>query len=559
MGKSVIKRIRALRKLKPETLRPNILAYTTMVFLVGLTLAIMSFSESLQRNNIERDSKLETLDALSVLRSRLESLLKSNFYQLGALEAYISVNPEINEEEFNLFSRNLFRHNDYIKRINAMPDMVVRYVYPLAGNEEILGLDYTQVKGQAGAAYRARETGQTVISGPLYSTQGDYVLMARAPVYLAEDVGQKKSGSFWGLVSIQIDVKRVFEEAGLWQTQYQIAIRGRNEFGGPGKVFFGEEAVFDHPSSVLLVDLPGESWQIAASNKNLEQDQSLSIWIIRLAGVGLSLFIIIFTILRVRYLRERIRNREQLELALSEAEQASRVKSEFLANMSHELRTPLNAIIGFSDLLISKKQANLSEEKCAEYAQDINQSGNHLLEIINDILDLSKVESGKFMTHIEAIAIQEILDHCLRLTRENAKTAGLELVNEIPEEMPLLLADGRLVKQILINLMSNAIKFTPEGGRVVISGRIKESGEMELKVSDTGVGMSENDIEMALQPFGQIGSYLVRRQQGTGLGLPLVKGFVELLDGQFALFSAVDKGTDVVITFPAELVTREEI
>lgn len=558
MGSMFFRKIRALRKLKPKSLRPVILSYFIMVFLLGLTAGTMVIWENLQRDNIQRDNKLETLDALSIVRSRLESLLKSNFYQLGALEAYISVNPQINEDEFNLFSRNLFRHNTYIKRINAMPDMVVRYVYPLQGNEEILGLDYNQVPDQREAAYRARESGQTIVSGPLYSVQGDYVLIARAPVYLAEDVGDKKSGSFWGLISVVIDVKSVFEEAGLWDTQYRIAIRGRNEYGETGTVFFGEEAVFDNPSSVLLIDLPGESWQIAAVGKSLDDTLPLSILIIRLVGSGACLFIIVFTLLRVRYLRERMRNRSQLERALIEAEQSSRVKSEFLANMSHELRTPLNAIIGFSDLLMSKSQARLSEEKCTEYAQDINQSGKHLLDIINDILDLSKVESGKFMTHIEAIAIQEILDHCMRLTREAARSGSLSLVNDIPEELPLLLADGRMIKQILINLMSNAIKFTPAGGRVVISGCIKPSGALEIKVSDTGIGMAKEDIDMALQPFGQIGSYLVRRQQGTGLGLPLVKGFVELLGGEFHIFSTIEEGTEVSITFPAELVTKDE-
>lgn len=558
MGSMLFRKIRALRRLKPKSLRPVILSYFIMVFLLGLTAGTMVIWENLQRDNIQRDNKIETLDALSIVRSRLESLLKSNFYQLGALEAYISVNPQINEDEFNLFSRNLFRHNTYIKRINALPDMVVRYVYPLQGNEEILGLDYNQVPDQREAAYRARESGQTIISGPLYSVQGDYVLIARTPVYLAEDVGNKKSGSFWGLISVVIDVKSVFEEAGLWGTQYQIAIRGRNEYGETGKTFFGEESVFDNPSTSLLIDLPGESWQIAATNKRLDDTLPSSILIIRISGAGICIFFMVFTLLRARYLRERMRNRTQLERALSEAEQSSRVKSEFLANMSHELRTPLNAIIGFSDLLMNKSQARLSEEKCTEYAQDINQSGKHLLDIINDILDLSKVESGNFMTHIEAIAIQEILDHCMRLTQEEARLGSLSLINDIPEDLPLLLADGRMIKQILINLMSNAIKFTPAGGRVVISGCVKTSGALEIKVCDTGIGMAKEDIDMALQTFGQIGSYLVRRQQGTGLGLPLVKGFVELLGGKFHIFSKIEEGTEVVITFPAELITKDE-
>ena len=248
------------------------------------------------------------------------------------------------------------------------------------------------------------------------------------------------------------------------------------------------------------------------------------------------------------------RKRQDAELMASKesADVANRAKSEFLANMSHELRTPLNAILGFSEIIRNQIHGRIEDQKYVEYANDIHASGTHLLDIINDILDLSKVEAGRLEVHEAALALSDVLANCLRLVGPRAREAGLELKSNLPETLPPLIADERLMKQIFLNLLSNAVKFTPRGGEIRVSARLDEDGGYEISVADTGIGMDKNGIAKAKMPFGQVDSSLNRKHEGTGLGLPLVLAFVERQGGTLAIDSAPGQGTTVTIRFPAD-------
>jgi signal transduction histidine kinase len=234
------------------------------------------------------------------------------------------------------------------------------------------------------------------------------------------------------------------------------------------------------------------------------------------------------------------------------AEAANRSKSEFLANVSHELRTPLNAIIGFSEVMEHEMFGKLGNEHYRDYARDIRLSGSHLLEVINDILDLAKVEAGKVELQEQSIDLGKVIESTVRLVRERAGERNIELSVRLPEGLPHLWADERKVKQILINLLSNAIKFTPEGGSVTVSAGRDPTDTVEIAVSDTGIGIAKESLETVLQPFGQVDSALSRRHAGTGLGLPLTKSLVELHGGRLDLDSELGKGTTVVVRFPHE-------
>jgi signal transduction histidine kinase len=244
-----------------------------------------------------------------------------------------------------------------------------------------------------------------------------------------------------------------------------------------------------------------------------------------------------------------------LRRAKEEAELASRSKTEFLANMSHELRTPLNAIIGFSDILMGEIFGPVGDPRYVNYARDIRDSGLHLLNLINDVLDVSKVEFGKVELIEETVDVGAIVESCLRLMRDRAQAAGIKLMQELPPDLPYVQGDSRRLKQILINLLSNAVKFTPSGGRVTM--RAREGGDgFRLVVEDTGIGIASEDLEKALRPFGQIDSRLARKYQGTGLGLPLARSMAELHGGKLVIDSTPGQGTIATVWLPRSRIVQ---
>jgi signal transduction histidine kinase len=245
---------------------------------------------------------------------------------------------------------------------------------------------------------------------------------------------------------------------------------------------------------------------------------------------------------------------QKLVAALGRAELANRTKSEFLSNMSHELRTPLNAIIGFSDMMMTQCFGPVGDQHYVGYVSDIHRSGHLLLDIINDILDLSKIEAGRMVLHRETVDIRDVVESCQRLIAGRAEDAGLLLSVEwsVPGALSLQ-ADGTKLKQVLLNLLSNAVKFTPRGGRVTVAIRCPAEGLVELSVADTGIGMSAADLEIAMEPFRQVENSHTRKYQGTGLGLPLVKALVELHGGKFRVESEPGIGTKATVVLSTEV------
>jgi len=240
--------------------------------------------------------------------------------------------------------------------------------------------------------------------------------------------------------------------------------------------------------------------------------------------------------------------------ARARAEEANHAKSRFLATISHELRTPLNAILGFSEIMRSEILGAHDIPVYKEYANDIHQSGQHLLNLINEILDISRVEAGRYELHEAPVALANVVEECKRLMRLRSETKGLRIVEAFEPDLPQLWVDERAMRQICLNLLSNAIKFTPQGGTITLAIGCTPGGGQFLSVKDTGPGIPEQEIPRVLKSFGQGSLTHQTAEGGTGLGLPITKGLTELHAGTFDLKSRLGQGTEVIVSFPRKRV-----
>ncbi len=480
------------------------------------------------------------------------------------------------------------------------------YVEPFDGNENFLGFDLASRSSYKVALERAYETGKMTVadwagrSGA--GATGNSLLLIR-PVFLenvdAKGAATGESGTaFVGYIVGLIEVDLLVEQT-------------LREFTAPGwlDTFVFEEAddgsfslIYIQPSLLRAADQPLQlvadagggfsatvqhqlaDWRLSILVKpvpgTMRLDQGIVPWGVGLAGLLLTSLLALYLVSaqnrqkvierRVeqrtaqllaanesnaaleREIRERRRVESELRTAKEQAEVASRAKSEFLAMVSHELRTPLNAVIGFSEMLVFEMFGPIGDDRYKGYAEDIRSSGLHLLGLINNILDLSKVEANKFQLNEQNIVLSDLVAETLHFVEAKARDAGIGLRTEIAESLPVLYADERALKQIVLNLLSNAIKFTPRDGHVTVSAYYDRRRGFVVSISDTGIGIAEPDLRTILQPFIQVDSSLSRRYEGTGLGLPLTKSLVELHGGILEIESRMGEGTTASAIFPRE-------
>ena len=252
----------------------------------------------------------------------------------------------------------------------------------------------------------------------------------------------------------------------------------------------------------------------------------------------------------VRDITQWKRAEEDLTQARALAERASSQKTDFLARVSHEIRTPLNAIIGFSELMMDEKFGPVANDRYRDYLRDINRSGNHVLDLVNDLLDISKIEAGQQEMVYEAVSLNDTLAETVAMMQPQANRERVIIRSSFASNLPDVVADLRSVRQIALNILSNAVRYTQAGGQVIISTAYETAGDVVMRVRDTGIGMSSAELEQALKPFKQINSLRRARGDGTGLGLPLTKEMVEANRAKFTITSTPGEGTLVEICFP---------
>jgi PAS domain S-box-containing protein len=251
------------------------------------------------------------------------------------------------------------------------------------------------------------------------------------------------------------------------------------------------------------------------------------------------------------------RTEEELRNAKRAAETANSHKSDFLARVSHEIRTPLNAIIGFSEMMVEERFGPIGSPRYLEYAHDIGNSGKHVLDIVNDLLDISKIEAGQVSMEFVSVSLNDHLAESVSLLQPMANSQRVIIRTSLSASVPDVVADQRSIKQIALNLLSNAIRYTPSGGQIVVSTSYEPSGNVMIRIRDTGIGMNRKELEQAMKPFGQVGPGPRQRGDGTGLGLPLTKAMVEANRAQFEIVSAPGEGTLVSISFPPQRVLAD--
>lgn len=256
-------------------------------------------------------------------------------------------------------------------------------------------------------------------------------------------------------------------------------------------------------------------------------------------------------------MRARRRVAENLGKLKREAEVANRTKAEFIALMSHELRSPLTAVMGFAELLQRRSKGQRIHESCGDYAFRIERSAAHLLDLVNDILDFSKLDAGQLTLYEEKVPLAPLLQDCIRMVMFQSERTAVSLRWSVDPETIAIYADPKRLRQIVINLLANAIKYTPPGGAVTVDAACDDAGALALTVSDTGIGIAEADMPKVLQPFVQIDNARNRQERGTGLGLPLTKRLVEMHGGTLELHSAIGRGTSVIVRFPGDRIRRD--
>ena len=534
---------------------------TVVVFLVTL-LVVMGITWLINQNQVKREKLKASYTAESTV-SRVESQLSKYLAESDLVKRILEKGYDIDRKDFNTLSSLMQENEDVIEARELAKDGVVNRIYPLKGNEAAMGLDMLRNPARKKEANLAKESGKYTIAGPYELMQGGTGALLFDPVYVKDDNGEEQ---FWGFSILvmnwdnfikQVELEKL-EDAGY---EYQIWKKD---------LYTGEKVVIDESGNLKLnnslevaCSVPNDTWYFEIVPENGWISTAQSVFAVLIAFAVAAVMAVGYWQYRMRRYKD-ILHEEELEKSAREARMANEAKTRFLFNMSHDIRTPMNAIMGFAELL--EKHLD-DKEKAENYIVKIKHSSSFLLSLINYVLEMARIESGKSTLKTEAGCLNVLTDTLNDVFEPSIEEKKLKYTCELQVEHPYIWSDRTKLREILLNVISNSIKYTPEGGTVTVKiteeavkGQTTKHSVSHYKfvIEDNGIGMSEEYLPHIFEEFTREHTSTESKVTGTGLGLPIVKSLVDLMGGTIDVYSKVGEGTKTTILLPFEIAGEED-
>lgn len=528
-----------------------------LVFLV--TLLLMLGCTFLVNQNQQKREKLKAAYTAESTISRIEVQLNRYLAESDLVKKSIEEGLTISDKQFATLSRLMQDEDNIIKVHEIAKDGIISQIYPMEGNEDVIGLNMIENPERKKEARLARDSGEYTIAGPFELVQGGNGVLLFDPVYRTDDKGCKK---FWGFSILVMDWQKFIKKMELDQLEnagyhYQIWKKGTDD----EKIVIAQcDNLQETDTLEVACTVPNDTWYFEIVPENGWVTMTQKLWGLLISVLTAFIVMIIYLQFKMRRYRDALHEKE-LEKAVLEAKNANEAKTRFLFNMSHDIRTPMNAIIGFSELL----EKHIDEkDKAIDYLGKIKSSSNFLLSLINYVLEMARIESGKLALKKEVGCVTELIESLTDVFEPGVKKKFITYSCETDIQHKYVIGDETKVREIFINIIGNSVKYTPEGGKISVSVK-EEPFEKEnyiayrIIVEDNGIGMSKEYLPHIFEEFSREHTSTESKVTGTGLGLPIVKSLIDMMGGTIEVESQLGCGTKMNVVLPFELASEKQI